>query len=326
MKYATAFLILLTFFTVTGCSGNQTLATGGPAVVQPGESATVFPESTATYTPASTATPVFTLTASPTIYVTPTTIANPENLVLAEKGYDIADVRLSFPREDTVVVDFKYRLDESRKSKDTYIYMTIPPQCRDDVNGYSPPQYIAKNLTGEVQFIFKMTLEGVCVADSIEFTFYPDPNREANPPFYREYVLQPYRLVRNFPTLNSDTLSVANFKFTADVLWKGVFTFDYSISEEIPIPPEEYFFVVRGFGPDGGCAFWAQGPVLTGHSGEYQISLDLAYNLLFPYQNCLTGLEKYTYTTSFLYLRDAAVNKDVYSEALTDPYTIWKSR
>ncbi len=316
MKYAATIFILSTVLALAGCSNKPLPTSPEPTVVMPTQTATLTPQPTATETSAPTVMPAST--------VTPTAIANPENLILAEKGYDIADVRLSFPREDTVIVDFKYRLDESRKTRDTYIGMTIPPQCRDDGNRDSPPQYVAKNLTGEVEFTFKLTLQGICTTDSIEFTFYSDPNRDTT--FYREYVLQPYRLVRKFPTLNSDTLSVENFQFTADVPWKGVFTFDYIISEEIPIPPEEYLFVVRGFGPYGGCAFWAQGPVITEHRGTYEITLDLANNLLFPYRNCLQGLEKYTYTRSFLYLQDAVVDKDIYSQALNDPYTIWKSR
>ena len=314
MKYATIIFLFLAFLILVGCSDQQVSIPVEPTVVRSTQVTTFTPE------PALTATQAFTLPPSPTIYMSPT--ATPEIPIAGT--YDIADVRLSFPREDTVVVDFKYSLEESRRSRDTYIYMSMPPNCRDD--GYYTPHYVAKDLVGEARLEFKYTLQGVCEVDAIEFVFHSDPNQAANAPFYREYVLQPYRLVRDFPTVNSNTLKIENFTFTAGSNWRGTFTFDYSISEEIPIPPEEYIFVVRGFGPDGGCAFWTNGSVVTEHSGEYQISIDLTQNLLFPYKNCLQGLEKYTYTTSFLYVRDLDSDTDIYSQALTDPYTILKSR
>jgi hypothetical protein len=247
----------------------------------------------------------------------------PENFVLAEKGYDIADVRLSFPREDTLVVNFKYRLEESRKSRDTYIYMFIPAECR---RGSAIPYFLAKDLTGEAQIKFKMTLQGVCAAETIEFTLYPDPNRDANPPFYREYVLQPYRIVRSSPAVNSETANVENFEFKDLYGWRGVFTFDYRFSEEIPLQQEEYIFVVEGFGPDAGCSFWANGHMISESSGRYEIPLDLSHNLLYPFQNCLNGLEKYTYTRAVLSVWDISGGGTGFSREFNTPYTLVKTR
>jgi hypothetical protein len=312
----TAVFVLFTFLILAGCSSVQVPVSSEPTVIPLSKIPTLAPQPTASETSVPTVTPTMTLE--------PTLIVNPENLVLAEQGYDIADVRLSYPGEDTLVVDFKYRLDQSRESRDTYISMTIPPQCRDDGNRYSPPQYVTKKLSGEVRFTFKLTLEGTCSTDAIEFIFYSDPNKGTT--FYREYVLQPYELVRNFPTVNSDTLQVQNFQFTDNSSWKGVFTFDYRISEEIPFPKEQYRFVVRGFGPDGGCAFWAEGAVLTDHSGEYQVPLDLTYNLLFPFKNCLDGLDQYTFTSASLSLIDTIAEKSIYHQEFNISYTMLKKR
>jgi hypothetical protein len=250
---------------------------------------------------------------------------NPENLVLAESGYDIADVRYSYQREDIFTVRFKYRLDESRTSKDTYIFMTIPQKCRGNDYRYFPPNYVAKDLSGEGQFTFKMTLQGVCDADSIEFTFYPVLENPHPPFLYSEDVLQPYHLVRSFPTFNSDMIKIQNFQFTPQANWGGVFTFDYAISEEIPLSLEQYSIVLRGFGPDGGCSSWSDGPLITEHKGKYQIPLYLPEQLLYPYKNCLKGLEKYTYTQSALYVQDNIGGTDVYYYAVNLPYTVWKS-
>jgi hypothetical protein len=73
--------------------------TGSPApkpletIVVP---ATSVPTATATVplAPTPTATATQTLTPAPTVVLSPT--ATPKNFVLAEKGYDIADVRLFF--------------------------------------------------------------------------------------------------------------------------------------------------------------------------------------------------------------------------------------
>jgi hypothetical protein len=303
----------------TSISTSLDLATDKPANTKLPNLSSIITENI----PSPTATVPFTLTPSPTIYMSPT--ATPKNFVLAENGYDIADVRLSFPREDMMIIDFKYRLDESRKSRDTYIYMTVPSQCMDDDNRNSPPQFLSKSLDGEARFEFKTTLQGVCSADGIEFTFYPDPNRGANPPFYREFVSQPYQLVRNFPTVNSGTFKVENMKFTATELWGGKITFDYAISDTIPIPSEQYKFVIYGSGPGQTCPFglW-EGPTLSQNKGEYTLTINLYRDLGSNYRNCLEGRDKVTFTDSYLSVVDILAGKTVYHQALNMPFSVLK--
>src|ERR1044071_10143392 len=126
MKYQTAIFILCVLFTFAGCSPSQVAEPVEATIVPSTKTSTATLTPTASHTPAPTAT----LAPSPTVYMSPT--ATPENFVLAESGYDIADVRFSYPREDVLVVDFKYRLDKSRTSKVTYIYMVIPSKCKED--------------------------------------------------------------------------------------------------------------------------------------------------------------------------------------------------
>jgi hypothetical protein len=321
MKYINPALFLFMLLILTACSD-----THSPELV---ESAVVpvanIPTGTLTVTsePQLTATETLTVAPSPTLFLSPTVIT--ENFELAKSGYDIADVRLSFPREDMVIINFKYRLDESRKSKDTYLYMTVPPQCADDDNKNSPPQFLTKRLEGEAKFEFKMTLQGVCDADGIEFIFQPAPGSDVKPPLYREYVSQPYHLVRNFPTVNSDTLKLENIKFTPNSNWGGEFTFDYAMSEEIPLPLEQYIFVMNGFGPGQTCFFWSGGPRLEQHSGKYRLNMNLYQDLAGPYQNCLKGMDKFTYTSLSLSVLDTIADRWVYHQELNIPITVLKN-
>lgn len=315
MKYMTAIFVLFALLMLAGCSGSQAPVSSEPTVSPPSETATLIPQPTATGTSVP--------TALPTITLTPTLPVNPENLVLAETGYDIADVRLSFPREDMVVIDFKYRLDESRESKDTYIYMTVPPDCMDDDNKNTPPNHVTRNLTGATTFTLKLTLEGDCTADAIEFRFYPDPNRNQSP-LFREYVLQSYRLTRSFPTVNSDTLHVENLKFTSRSTWNASLTFDYAVSEEIPFPLEQYSISVYAFGADGGCFMQVGGPVLVNHTGEYRIEMNLYRDINNRDRKCIDGLDHYTYTTTYLAVSDDIAGRIVYHQALNMPFPFVK--
>lgn len=325
MKFATAisrlFLVLIPF----GCTGAPAPVSQEPTAspLSPMPTDTIIPS--ASDTPIPTAAETLVPSATPMAFLEPTQIVNPENLKLAATGYDIADVRYSYPREDRLVVNFKYQLDESRTSKDTYIFMIIPPRCRGNDYQYFPPHFVAKALTGEGEFAYKMTLQGVCDADSIEFAFYPVLEHPGPPYLYSEHVQQPYYLVRSFPTLNSDTIQLRNFQFTPQVNWRGVFSFDYAISEEIPLQLERYYMVLRSFGPDGGCPSYSDGPLITEHQGTYQIPLYLPEQLISPYASCLSGLEKYTYTRSGLYVEDILGGTDVYYHDVNFPYTVWMS-
>jgi len=315
MKHITAVFVLFALLMLAGCLGSQVPVSSEPTVILPSETATSIPKPIATDTSVP--------TALPTITLAPTLPVNPENLVLAEKGYDIADVRLSFPREDMVVIDFKYRLDESRRSKATYIYMTVPPTCMDDDNKNVPPNHITRNLTGSAQFTLKLTFEGDCTADSIEFRFYSDPNTNQSP-LFREYVLQSYHLVRGFPTVNSDTLRVENLKFTSQSQWDGSFTFDYAVSEEIPFPLEQYSISAYAFGPDGDCFIEVRGPILVTHTGEYRIDMNLYRDLSSMDRNCIDRRDHYTYTATHLAVRDDIANRMVYHQTLNVPFPFVK--
>jgi hypothetical protein len=158
----------------------------------------------------------------------------------------------------------------------------------------------------------------------VEFRVTYEPS-DTTSPYYHEFIQQPFRMVRNFPTLNADTIRIENIKFEARPGWRGVFTFDYSISEKIPIPFEQYSFEVVGMGNDSRCTFGAQGTTLTQQSGEHSILLDLPSNLFLPYSNCLTGPEKLTYTSSSLRVVDNRSPRNaVYSQDLGMSYTVWK--
>src|SRR5262245_31778210 len=111
MKYIAAILILFASFMLAGCSSAAVPVLDDATEIPPTKTVTMIPEPTETYIPL----PTVTLTPPPTVFLSPT--ATREKLV--ESGYDIADVRFSYPEEDTLVVDFKYRLEESRQSKRT---------------------------------------------------------------------------------------------------------------------------------------------------------------------------------------------------------------
>lgn len=317
MKHTTIVLIIFTFFLLTGCSGSQQVTPVEPAVFPPTKTPAVASQPTVTDTPA----PTLTLSPSPTVYISPT--ATPENFVLADKGYDIADVRLSYPREDMMVVKFKYRLEQNRDGRQTSIVILPPKQCEDALYDAPHPEYPTQLVTGEGEITFKMTIEGVCAADLLEFVIDSDGYAKNRPFLYREFVPQPYRLVRDFPTLNSDTIKIQNFKYTDIKHWSGKFTFDYDLSDEIPLPLEQYEFLIEGFGPGGGCPFGAAGAPLTEHHGKYQIELDLTRNLSPTYWNCLNGLKKYTFTKSIMNVMDLIANRSVYKQELNTPYTTW---
>jgi len=249
--------------------------------------------------------------------------ATPRNFVLADTGYDIADVRLSYPQKDMMVVRFKYRLDKSRDGRQTSIVMLPPKHCEDTLYDTPHPEYPTQIVAGEGEIKFKMTMEGVCAADLLEFVVDSDGYAKNEPFLYRELVPQPYRLVRDFPTVNSDTIKMQNFKYTDSKHWSGEFTFDYDLSDEIPLPLEQYNIIVSGFGPGGGCPFATSGAPLTEYHGEYQVGLDLTQNLFPSYQNCLNGLEKYTFTQTYLTVRDLIADRPVYVQELNLPYTAW---
>src|SRR5690349_12705552 len=111
-------LLGLACLVLVGCAASSAPIVASPAIARISETSKPFLP-TPTNTLVATVTPTFTWTPSPTVFATAT--STPENYVLAEKGYDIADVRISYPREDRMIVSFKYHLDESHISKPAFI-------------------------------------------------------------------------------------------------------------------------------------------------------------------------------------------------------------
>jgi len=125
---------------------------------------------TPTYTQTPTLTPTLTPTQKPTI--TPTPTITPENFVLAESGYDIANVRVSYPREDTMFVDFDYRLSDDIER--AMITMQLPADCRDDwVFVFDAPNTDVFDPVGSSSIRYKLPLEGTCEHESFYLNIHP---------------------------------------------------------------------------------------------------------------------------------------------------------
>jgi hypothetical protein len=314
-------LVMLLLF--SGCAGLPLPPVSKATATPLPPTSTLAPVSTDTPTPTLTPSPTITVTPSPTIFLTPT--ETPENFALAESGYDIADVRISYPREDIVTIAFKYRLDEVAGALRATIYMELPRRCNDAQYGL---YYRAEEPVGEGQFTFKMTLEGECSVENFEMVIWPefDDGSSASDPAYREVIKQSFSVVRNFPTLNKDVLSVSKFDYRSTGEWSGVLSFEYSISETIPIPPEEYYFSISGRGNDD-CDFRADGPILTRHAGVYEIPIDLTVHM-HPWQNqnCLDGYASHSYGTVNFYLVDRlADSSPVDFRTLSFPIKVWRT-
>ena len=98
MKYRTAIFILCVFFTFAGCSPSQVAKPVEATIAPPAKTSTATLAPTPSHTPA----PTLTLMPSATVFVSPT--ATPKNFVLAEKGYDNADVRYIYQKEDILAI------------------------------------------------------------------------------------------------------------------------------------------------------------------------------------------------------------------------------
>lgn len=326
MKYHKHLFIFLVFLALVGCSEAQSPAFSTSAnSPSTNQTLTPSPKFTATSTPSSTITLTLTLSPSPRIFVTAT--ETPQNFVLAETGYDIADVRLSYIREDILLVDFKYRLDESLSSKRASISIDFPQRCQ---NHYFTPIYLVDgNLIGEGHISFKMNNNGVCSAASLTFIISPsseNPHNIDSLPEYQEYVIQSYTLTRNFPTLDESTIELRNFHFEAKDGWKGIFTFDYKISNEIPIPSEKYQFEIYSSGQNGECFFRSKGSTITEHIGTYTIDIDPTSNFSPRYKDCLEKYNSYTYSTNHISVIDELAGQSVYFPIINYSYKVLKSK
>lgn len=329
----TLFIVIV----LAGCSNVALPVFGEPSAVPSTETITSSPEPTTTPTPLPSLTPTPTLTPSPTVFMTPT--QTPINYGLAETGYDIADVRYSYPRADMLVIDFKYRLDERLEGYSSVITLNLPRRCADNSWTrfyYGDPEvqsktlglnFITRELTGAGQIVFKMTIEGVCLAEGLEFSIWPldYPNWPyPDDLYYTEYVRQPFELSRNFPTLNSDAIAVRDFHFEPGDDWSGVLTFDYEISDEIPIQLEEYYFEISDDAGNAACFFSAAGPRITSNSGTYVMEIDLVPPDLPEEMNCWAGRGNFTYSNTRLSVEDDLAVATVFTRPITFTYTFWE--
>lgn len=323
MTHRKVLFTALALLLLSGCGSLPLPSFSKPTATPLPPTLTLVPASTDTPIPTLTPSPTITVTPSPTIFLTPT--ETPENFVLAESGYDIADVRLSYPREDIVMVAFKYRLDENSGATKASIMLELPRRCQDAQYGL---YYRAEEAVGEGQFTFKMTLEGECSVENFEIAVWPEfeDGSSAADFAYREIIKQSFSVVRNFPTLNKDMFSVGKFEYQSTGEWSGVLSFEYSINEAIPIPPEEYYFSISGRGNDD-CDFGANGPILTQHAGVYEIPINLP-EAIHPWQNqnCLDAYTSHSYGTVYFYLVDRlADSSSVDFRTLNFPIKIWRT-
>ena len=344
MKQKWSWLILLAFFVTTGCSGIQLPSIDWLTKVPDTQTPTVFftPTSTDTPVPTSTLTPTFTptptLTPTPTIFMTPT--VTPVNFALAKTGFDIANVRYSYPREDMLVVDFKYRVDEKLADYSAYITAEIPRRCTDTYGGGGiflnddmeensfGMYFVTRKSTGEGKITFKMTLQGTCRADGLMFKIFPlnYPSYPYPPDItYEEYVPQPYEVTRSFPTMNLDVIRIRNFQFEPQNNWSGILSFDYEISEAIPISLEQYHFAVSDRGGGKGCYYYAEGPTLTEPSGIYSFDIELDKSAARAGPDCWGRYTSYTYSETTLYMYDDLADSQVLRMPTNFSYTFWKS-
>lgn len=93
--FAGLFIVL----TLVACAGNDPTAT-----ISAQDSVIVVPTQTYTFTPEPSSTTSLTPPSTATVTVTSTATVTPENFVLADSGYDIADVRITYQNESTAIV------------------------------------------------------------------------------------------------------------------------------------------------------------------------------------------------------------------------------
>jgi len=252
-------------------------------------------------------------------------------------SFDIADVRYSYPREDILIVDFKYRIDEQLEGQYSMITVEMPRRYTDNYSGGNfsledveelayGMYFFTRKSTGEGQIVFKMTLQGSCIADGLQFKISPFfYSTYLLPPelTHEEYVLQPYQITRSFPTMNFDMIRIVNFRFEPSDNWSGVLSFDYQISEGIPIPLEEYRFEVSDNGGKIGCSYSTQGSVVTEHNGTYPFQIELAQDINSGTRHCLSTYTDYTYSNTYLYMYDELANSQVLRMPINYSYTLW---
>jgi len=301
MKYTTIVLIIFALFLLSGCSSSQQVTPVEPVVFPPTKTATVASQSTATETPM----PTLTVHLSPTVSLSPT--ATPGNLVLADKGYDIADVQLSYPRPNEVQITFQYRIHETERARAHAIGPLLPSSCTDARSSDYPTFFMVprNSLTGNGYYNYIVKSQGGCDISSFYMVIYSpyDSGRwpTSDAIVYREQIDQPIKVVRDLPAVNSKTLTVTNFAFQTTGSWSGVFTFDYSFSPELADIIGKYRFVLGGSGMSGiaPCDLSVSGPLITRSRGAYEINIDLKKDLPQDVNgtNCRGRLDRYASLT-----------------------------
>jgi hypothetical protein len=321
---------LVVSFMLVACAGNN------PTVTVPAQvGITITPTQTRTFTHEPSSTPSLTPTTTATATVTSTATATPENFVLADSGYDIADVQITYQSEDIAIITFKYRLDQSITFVPTLIEI-LPPECNNPY--YRAPYWLAKPYftatapVGIGEIIYMQTSEGECSAPYFDMAIYSMRKvRDGYAEYriaYQERIKQPLKVVRSFPTINSKVLALKNISFRTTGSWSGQFTFDYTFSPEIPIANQKYRFKLFDMG-DKVCGFDVSGPVITELEGTYIIDVDLKNNIRQEILSCLSTYSSYTFSGSILLLEDLRVNGgnrgcNLYQHAVDLVYTLKK--
>jgi hypothetical protein len=314
MKNRSVFVLCVLVFVFAACSGSSQTETA-PALER--SDATVMPTAIQTFTPlpSDTPLPTATITAAPSI--TPTLTVTPENFVLAESGSDIADVRISYPREDIAVIDFDYRIDARGKRSDQQIVilLLLPNSCGYDSNS-SIPTIGVGSTPGHGRLTYKQIAQGQCDVPyfdlAIKYSFQA-PGSRILTDVYQERINQPLAVVRNFPAVSSQNLTVKNFSFETTGAWSGKFSFDYSFLPEIPVANEKYRFALSGMGGIFVCEFHAWGPVIKEAEGHYTINIDFysTQDFRITDQTCMTRYDALSYDVSLLNLEDLLTNNPV---------------
>lgn len=281
MKSVYAVFFLGTVLLFAGCSGSQPGTPGEPVVSSstPTTIATLVPTVTNTSVPIpSTSTPL-------KIEVSPT--ATPEKFALADKGYDIANVQLSYPSPSEVQITFQYRIHEMELAKAHAIGPLLPSSCTDARSSDYPTFFMVprNSATGGGYYHYTVKSPGRCDLDSFYMVIYSPYDSGTWPTtdaiVYREEINQPLNVVRGLPAVNAKTLTVDNFAFEGTGSWSGVFTFGYSFSPELVDVIGKQHFVLVGSGMSGiaACDLSVSGPLITDLEGTYQIEVDLKRDL-----------------------------------------------
>jgi hypothetical protein len=232
-----------------------------------------------------TSVPVISTSTPLKIDLSPTAV--PENFVLADKGYDIANVQLFYPSPNEVQITFQYRIAESERAKSHAIGPLLPSTCTDARSSDYPTFFMVprNSATGEGYYTYIVKSQGGCDLDSFYMVIYSPYSSGTWPTtdaiVYREEINQPINVVRGLPAVNAKTLRVDHFAFHATGSWSGVFTFDYSFSPELVDMVGRYRFVLVGSGMSGiaACDLSVSGPLITELEGTYQIDVDLKKDL-----------------------------------------------